>query len=150
MIELKENQMVISGFPGTGKSHYINYGEGNDYIPQGFAADSDSSTFDKANFPQNYIEHIKGLIAKGTCRIFVSSHSEVREALFNEGIYFHLVYPKRSLKSEYLKRYKERGSSEAFIKLISDNWDNWLDELEVQKGCRHHRLNSDQFIYDLF
>lgn len=37
-------QKVISGFPGTGKSYYIARG---DYMPQGFASDSDSSGFPK-------------------------------------------------------------------------------------------------------
>ena len=43
-------QLVISGFPGTGKSYYIARVEGSDYMPQGFASDSDSSKFDKSNF----------------------------------------------------------------------------------------------------
>ena len=143
-------QLIISGFPGTGKSYYIARGEGSDYMPQGFASDSDSSKFDKSNFPQNYIEHIKSLIAKGTMRIFVSSHKEVRDALVKEGIEFILVYPKKELKEEYLQRYQERGSSEQFIKLISDNWDNWIDELESQKGCSHLQLESNEFMYNKF
>lgn len=143
-------QLVISGFPGTGKSYYIARGEGSDYMPQGFASDSDSSQFDKSEFPQNYIKHIKSLIEKGTMRIFVSSHKEVRDALVKEGIEFILVYPKKELKEEYLNRYKERGSSEQFIKLISDNWDAWLSELENQKGCTHLQLGSNEFMYNKF
>ena len=51
--------MLVAGFPGTGKSSYCyRYA---DYMPQGFATDSDSSKFDKDNFPQNYIEHIREL-----------------------------------------------------------------------------------------
>ena len=143
-------QLVISGFPGTGKSHYISRGEGSDYMPQGFASDSDSSQFDKSNFPQNYIKHIKDLISKGTARIFVSSHKEVRDELVKEGINFILVYPKRELKEEYIERYKQRGSSDSFIKLVSENWDNWITELENQKGCTHKKLESKQFMYDIF
>ena len=53
---------------------------------------------------------------------------------------------KKELKEEYLKRYKERGSPEGFIKLISDNWDLWLEELKNQKGCKHIELESGQFM----
>ena len=144
------NQLVISGFPGTGKSYYISRGEGSDYMPQGFASDSDSSKFDKEDFPQNYIQHVKALLAKGTRRIFISSHKDVREALVKEGLAFVLVYPKKSLKQEYLERYKQRGSPDSFITLISENWDTWLSELEEQKGCTHKQLGSGQFMYDLF
>ena len=136
--------MLVAGFPGTGKSSYC-YRDA-DYMPQGFATDSDSSKFDKANFPQNYIEHIKGKISEGYARIFISSHKEVRDALVENGLEFTLVYPKKELKEEYLKRYKERGSPDGFIKLISDNWDLWLDELKNQKGCKHIELESGQFI----
>ena len=51
--------VLCAAFPGTGKSWYVDKGEGSGYMPQGFATDSDSSKFDKDNFPQNYIEHIK-------------------------------------------------------------------------------------------
>ena len=84
--------IVVSGFPGVGKSYYVNYGEGSDYMPQGFAIDSDSSTFDKSNFPKNYIEHIKENIGKVKI-IFVSSHKEVRDALVKNNIDFTLAYP---------------------------------------------------------
>ena len=143
-------QLVISGFPGTGKSYYIARGEGSDYMPQGFASDSDSSKFDKSNFPQNYIEHIKELINKGTARIFVSSHKEVRDALVKEGIDFVLVYPKKELKQEYIQRYKQRGSPDSFINLISENWENWIDELENQEFCEHKQLESNQFMYSIY
>lgn len=140
------NQMLISAFPGTGKSYYVNYGEGSGYMPQGFATDSDSSKFDKSGFPENYIRHIKEKISEGYARIFISSHREVRKALVENDLFFTLVYPSRELKEEYLQRYKERNSPDNFIKLLSDNWDLWLDELENQKGCNHIVLKSGQFI----
>ena len=138
--------MLVAGFPGTGKSYYCYNGDWSHYMPSKFATDSDSSKFNKANFPQNYIEHINEKISQGYARIFISSHKEVREALVENGLEFTLVYPKKELKEEYLKRYKERGSPEGFIKLISDNWDLWLEELKNQKGCKHIELESGQFM----
>ena len=145
-METKTNFILVAAFPGTGKSYYVNYGEGSGYMPQGFATDSDSSKFDKANFPANYIEHIKEKIKEGYAIIFISSHKEVRDALVANGLNFTLVYPKENLKEEYLKRYKERGSNQAFIDLIDKNWSNWLFELRRQTGCTHIELESGQFI----
>ena len=63
--------LVVSAFPGCGKSHlFRNKGEKK-------ILDSDSSTFDKSQFPQNYIEHIKFNIGEVDI-ILVSSHKEVR------------------------------------------------------------------------
>ena len=138
--------MLVAGFPGTGKSYYCHNGDWSHYMSSKFATDSDSSKFDKTNFPQNYINHIKEKISEGYARIFISSHKEVREALVKNGLEFTLVYPKKELKEEYLKRYKERGSTDSFINLISENWDLWLEELKNQQGCRHIELESGQFI----
>ena len=134
---------VISGFPGIGKSYYT---KNNSSL---LVSDSDSSKFDKSNFPNNYIDHIKELISKDYDLIFASSHKDVRESLVREGIEYTLVYPKRELKEEYLTRYKCRGNCDSFVKLLSDNWDNWITELEQQKGCTHLVLDSNTYLKDV-
>lgn len=136
--------MIVCAFPGTGKSYYCNVNV--DYMPQGFAIDSDSSKFDKSNFPENYIAHIKEKITEGYARIFVSSHFSVREALVLHNIPFVLIYPSLELKEEYLERYKNRGNNENFILQVSKNWENWIEELKNQKGCYHIILRSNQFV----
>jgi hypothetical protein len=138
--------LLVAAFPGTGKSYYCYNGDWSHYMPAKFATDSDSSKFDKKYFPDNYINHIKERISEGYARIFISSHKEVRDALVENNLEFTLVYPKKELKDEYLKRYKERGSSDVFINLISNNWDLWIEELKNQKGCKHIELKSGQFI----
>jgi hypothetical protein len=85
---------IISAFPGVGKSVY------HSKYPD-ITLDSDSSNFswikdDNGNnteernpdFPKNYIEHIKSNIGKYKY-IFVSSHKEVRNALFDNCIFFY-------------------------------------------------------------
>jgi hypothetical protein len=136
--------MLVSAFPGTGKSYYC-YGDA-DYIPQGFCTDSDSSKFDKSNFPQNYIEHIKQKINEEYARIFISSHKDVRDALVLNNLPFVLVYPSKELKDEYIQRYKDRGNADGFIQLINSNWDNWLDDCKQQTDCYHIELESNEFI----
>lgn len=131
--------MIVSAFPGCGKTFLFN---NNDKIIL------DSSKFDKAFFPQNYIEHIKENIGKADI-ILVSSHKEVRAALFENKIDFILVYPRKELKEEYIKRYEQRGSPEGFINLISNNWTSWVGELSNQKGCYHCQLSTNQYISDI-
>lgn len=149
-----EDSMLVAAFTGTGKSFYCQMFFGEMQNINAFeidsnlrvCSDSDSSKFDKSHFPANYIEHIKEKINEGYWRIFISSHKEVRDALVLNQLPFVLIYPSKELKSDYIDRYKERGSSEKFIKLISDNWDSWLDELKNQKGCYHIELKKGQYI----
>ena len=131
--------LVVSAFPGCGKSHlFRNKGEKK-------ILDSDSSTFDKSQFPQNYIEHIKSNIGEVDI-ILVSSHKEVRDALVNESIDFTLVYPRKDIKDEYIQRYIDRGNDGKFVELLKQNWDNWTDELENQEGCEKIELESGQYL----
>ena len=137
--------MIISAFPGTGKSFYY---EEHKYDSNRKVLDSDSSKFNKKHFPANYIRQIKKNIKFEV--IFVSSHKEVRDALVKNNMWFILVYPDKSLKDEYINRFKERGSPESFIKLISNNWDNWIDEMKNQTNCLHIVLKDGEYISNNF
>ena len=140
---------VISGFPATGKSLCFNEQNGLKIL------DSDSSNFSWAekgvrnpDFPQKYIDHIRENLDKSDL-IMVSSHEVVREALVKAGIHFTLVFPEKSLKEEYIKRFKDRGNDSKFIKFIGENWDSFIDEMEGQEGCDIERLKSGEFMHDI-
>ena len=112
------NNIIISAFPGLGKStlyeeNKINY------------SDSDSSKFDKKHFPSNYIKHIKKMI-KEKHLVFVSSHIEVRNMLVEEGLPFIYVIPTLDRKQEFLENYKQRGNTKEFIENVDSNWERWL------------------------
>lgn len=137
----KKKGKIICGFPGVGKSTYVK--NNKDVL------DSDSSKFDKSEFPDNYIKHIKENIDDGYT-ILASSHDVVRDALIKEGFNFTLVYPNIECKDEYLKRYKERGSPESFINLLDKNWDNWINQCKslTNKLIKKIELKCDEFIGD--
>ena len=143
--------IIISGFPGIGKSFLVkrnwNY----------FLLDSDSSNFswediDKKirhkEWPENYINHIKKNINKVDI-ILVSSHDVVRESLVNNGIMFNLIYPDLSIKEEYIQRFIDRGSNESFVNLLQSNYELWINELMNQKNCEHFILQSGQYLSDV-
>jgi hypothetical protein len=137
----KDNNMpqVICGFPGVGKSTLFR-DRGDQKI-----LDSDSSTFDKAEFPQNYIAHIKEKIAEGYT-ILASTHDVVRQALVDNDIPFGIVYPALNCKAEYLQRYKERGSPQQFIDLMDNKWVDFVNGCASQKGCVSHCLAQGEYM----
>lgn len=137
---------IISAFPGTGKTYFV---DSEAYIGSFSSIDSDSSKFDKEHFPDNYIQHIKENIGSKYA-IFVSSHASVRRALEGSDLNFYLVYPDRHLKDEYLERYRKRGSSETFIKLISEHWDEWIEQMEAQEWCTKIVLKSGEYVSNYF
>ena len=133
---------LISAFPATGKSTLFKTYNGK-------ITDSDSSTFDKKDFPHNYIAHIKEKISEGYEYVLISSHKIVRDALVENELPFILVYPNIELKQEYIERYKNRGNNDSFIKLIETNWDDWINECNEQTGCSKIELQSGQFLSDV-
>lgn len=145
---------IISGFPGIGKTHYFKDQEYNGKT----CLDSDSSKFSwvkdengdntkerNPEFPSNYIKHIKENIGKVDI-IFVSSHDVVRKALEEANIRYVLVYPKINAKEEYIRRYEQRGSSESFIKFISDNWENFINDMKNETFPYKKELEDWQYL----
>lgn len=109
--------------------------------------DSDSSKFDKTDFPRNYIEHIKENIDNVDI-MFISSHEDVRNALENEDIDFDLFYPSIDRKLEFLENYVKRRSNREFIMKVDANWKEWIDGIEnnTLKHCHIHKLNKGEFL----
>ena len=139
--EDKKSTILISAFPGVGKSYLFK--NLKDYK----ILDSDSSTFDKDLFPGNYIDHVKQNIGVVDI-IMISTHDVVRQQLEENGLFFVLVYPDISLKDEYIGRYNERGNDDNFIKILGENWENWITDIEKQKGCLKIKLQSGEFLGD--
>jgi hypothetical protein len=137
--------LLCAGFSGVGKSYFYRHSKLK-------VLDIDSSKFfDKASFPQNYIEHIKANLGKVDV-ILISSHKVVRDALIKEGLEFTLVYPNINLKDEFIERYKQRKhrrNNEDFIKRVSDNWTKWITRLQNQDGCKKIELSTEQYLSDV-
>lgn len=146
---------IVSAFPGVGKStlcrdvekltkdYHSPFTMKQDPIPlpdsislveglTDYVFDSDSSKFPKDGFPDNYVAHLiqlRAMYVRST--VLISTHAAVQDALYPSGVlkntFSVLVIPHDELKDEYLKRYAERGSPEAFIKLMNEKWDDFID-----------------------
>lgn len=141
---------VISAFPGTGKSYFAS--NRDDVL------DLDSNSFTSGHtpdgkvrnpdFPNNYISAIEEQLGKHSV-LLVSPHVEAIKGLVERGLEITLIYPDRKLKSEYIERFRKRGSSEEFIKPLDSYWDDFLEQLEQQKGCKHIVLDQGQYLSDV-
>ena len=139
--------LVISGFPGIGKSHFFK----NEKELQVLDSDSSSYSWESEgvrhpDFPANYIAHIKDNIDKADV-ICVSSHDVVRSALKEADIAFYLVHPARSAKEEYLQRFKDRESPGAFLTLLDRDWDAFITSCETAQ--KRVILGVDQYLSDI-
>jgi len=148
---------VISAFPACGKSYCF-----KNHQDKYSMLDSDSSEFSwvkdsegnntkerNKDFPSNYIKHIKDNIGKVDV-IFVSSHEVVRKALVDNKIKTIIVYPTKGMKEEWIRRFKARGNNDGFINFISNNWDNFIDDIEKEdSGFLKEGLSNEKMYLDL-
>jgi len=132
--------IIVSAFPACGKSYVF---QNQDKLLTNFSClDSDSSEFSwvkdsegnntkerNPDFPNNYIQHIKDNIGKVDI-IFVSSHSEVVNALEDNELRWVKVVPSGECKAEWIGRFWLRGNDNGFIEFISSNWDSFTDTLQ--------------------
>lgn len=130
---------VICGFPGLGKSSAAGK----------HIADLDSADFMGPNRWEDYERAIKEQIGKVNY-ILVSCHPETRAILKNLGIHYYIAYPDRSLKEEYLERYRKRGDS-----IESDDYED-CTKIRIVKPGRYvkdvidvmSKLKSENSNYD--
>ena len=148
---MEKNTIIISGFPGVGKSYLTEMFKNTNVIVQ----DSDSSNFSwiepgvrNPDFPNNYIKHIKELIGK-VDYILISSHENVRKELANEGIVYALVYPDPTLKDIYINRYKKRNSSDGFINNINNTFYSFVSQCDDDIYAKRFILTEDNYLSDI-
>ena len=134
---MKINTIIVSAFHGCGKTTAA-----RELKEQLTLMDLDSSTFDKNNFPQNYLEYIKSQIGKQEI-IFISSHEIVRKALETEGIEYFLFYPSLKRKEEFLDLYYLRGNNEAFVNILDKNFENFIASCNNAKTPNKITLNKE-------
>lgn len=133
--------VLVAAFPGCGKTYCVNNEE---FKSKYKMLDSDSSKFSNVffsdghternpSFPQNYIDHINAKMG-GYDIIFISTHEIVRKELEKNNIPYVLVFPDDTVenKNEFIRRYKERGNEENFIKLLENNWSDWIDYMKIE------------------
>lgn len=143
----KETKIIL-GFPGTGKSYYKEQQKNKNDV---LVCKSEPSSFQKEYFPLNYIENIKRLYGVMNIIFCPAENKELRDALRDDEFFktkkLYICYPDRSLKQEYIERYRDRGDNQEFVSIVANHWDAWIDEIEAEEEpFRLIKLNHDEYI----
>lgn len=133
--------MICAAFCGTGKSYLVET-YCNNFI------EFECWKYQSNEFPINYINDIVSAIGKYDY-IFISTNPIVLNKLHELGYAINLYYPKNELKSEYITRYINRGSSDEFVSTLDQYWDVWINELILQYYCTHTILSSGEYLQNV-
>lgn len=156
--------LVISGFPGVGKTTLERYERIVDLESSGFhwfwavgdpfakedpTAPAPQELRLNPAWPKNYIDEIDKLSKKDYQKIIlVSTHPEVLAGLVERRIPHLIVLPTKDLKNEYMIRYLRRGSDWAFLKTMYVRFDEFIDNLEKNHAPKIY-LARGQYLQDV-
>ena len=146
-LEQPRAHLTISAFPGVGKSHFFRAAKAASF-PDLLVRDSDSSLH-KVLWPVGYLDHLTAPIPATHSLTLVSSHAEVLAGLHERGTDCYVVYPRQDDKAAYMKRYRERGSPEAFLTLMDDRWDTFHEHLRSQQFARGVEAREGEYLSDV-
>ena len=84
--------------------------------------------------------------------IFVSSDTDIRNALQEAGISFISVMPRKDQLNEWIGRLYREGSGDRIIKPLIEHWDEWLDQVEQDNLSKDkmdiYHLNPNEYLSD--
>ena len=154
--------MIVAAHAGTGKTHLASMYPDKviDFICMRYKYFLESEPVDgeasKANpdnemrseWPENYVQELIKL--RNSDKIILIPPDVCVLALLDaESIPYLLIYPQRSAKEEYRRRYVERGNTAYFIQVFIDGWDLLLERMEKHPHGQHIVLESHQFLSDV-
>jgi hypothetical protein len=153
--------LIISGFPGVGKTTLERYERIVDLESSGFHwHQTPGDPFGPEQpappvwqlhpmWPKNYVDEIDKL-SKESCQkiILISSQSLVRSLLLHRKIPYVIVCPTKDCKNEYMIRYLRRGSDFDFLLNMDHEFDNYLDDLEKDPAPKIY-LARGQYLQDV-
>ncbi len=99
------------------------------------------------NWPQNYFEAIEQ--AKEQFDYVFTANIGIEYAA-EKGHEFWLFYPSISQKDEYINRMETRGNAPAFIKLLSDNFEKWVEGMANNEKATKRIEMPSGYLEDAF
>lgn len=156
---VKRKGIIIAGFSGIGKttlakkyknvidldaSEYV-YDE-TDLLNIDIERRKGEYRKPNPNWPGNYIEAIKKSLYKYDI-VLVWDREDIIEEYIKNKFNFMVCYPSKNDLDNYVRRYKNRGNSDKYIKMKLNQYDNRIklyDELKLEKVI----LNNNETIED--
>ena len=123
MIKFYKNQgAIICGFASIGKSYYAKLATR--------VVDLESTPFKK---DWKTYARVADHMRKNGYVVLISCHKELREELHNQDIPYYVALPRIEDKDIYIQRYKQRQNTEEFIKLLEENFEDFVKSYDWEE-----------------
>ena len=139
--------LIISGFAGIGKTTLAqNYPsvidlESSDFkwiysdeATEGMDKEQRKGTTQRTQNPLWPLNYVKEIITQSQTHdiVLISQDKDMRDCLRENDCEYYACFPTKECKEDFIHRYIARGNPQAFISLVTINFDNWVDALESE------------------
>ena len=136
---------IVACFPCSGKTHFVlnNWRTCNcidfdfyDWMYMGQLGDK---------WLTEYLDRMKQL-SRYFDFVYINATPEILERIYINSI---IIYPKRELKEEWLRRAIKRGGETDFPKLLEEKWNYWITVCQAWEG-KKYQLDSGEYVSDIY
>lgn len=140
--------MIIAAFPGTGKTTL------EEQYPNQLQDTPTEDLVEKHGgqhtpmYHDEFADRVDNVVKHGRIALMLPI-MDVMDRLIARGHDIITIIPLQECKDEYMTRYRERGSDEAFLEKIDRNWDSWLHLVERGEYDPLIRLKPGEYLSDV-
>ena len=144
---------IFFTFPGIGAKYF----EKNNLkkVIIGYANPPSDAGYTYCNYPDCWISRIKEMLYYNNVDyIYAPIHTSLREAIKEDkeldDVEKWIIYPDRTLKLEYIERYRERGDDQAYVTHMAEIWDEAIESIENEDKSKFnlYKLRSGETMSD--
>ena len=144
---------IFFTFPGIGAKYFEKNNLKKAII--GYANPLSDAGYTYCNYPDGWISRIKEMIYYNNVDyIYAPIHTSLREAIKEDkeldDVEKWIIYPDKSLKLEYIERYRERGDDQAYVTHMAEIWDEAIESIENEDKSKFnlYKLKSGETMSD--
>jgi hypothetical protein len=144
---------IFFTFPGIGAKYF----EKNNLkkVIIGYANPPSDAGYTYCNYSDCWISRIKEMLYYNNVDyIYAPIHTSLREAIKEDkeldDVEKWIIYPDRTLKLEYIERYRERGDDQAYVTHMAEIWDEAIESIENEDKSKFnlYKLRSSETMSD--
>lgn len=160
----KKNTKYIITFPGVGASYYQKQHQDNSkiiIISQKHGLDDVKRSYGHYDYIFVYFEQVPKFKPSDLENIWslrtveeITTLDVFKNVIENETFFddkdVFVVYPDKSLKLDYIEKYRDRGDDQNFVTFVGFHWDEWITSIEKSYGedVILYKLKKDETLTD--
>ena len=144
---------IFFTFPGIGAKYFEKNNLNKSIIA--YANSPSNASYTHCRFPDGWVSRIKEMIYYNNVDyIYAPIHTSLREAIKEDkeldDVEKWIIYPDKSLKLEYIERYRERGDDQAYVTHMAEIWDEAIESIENEDKSKFnlYKLKSGETMSD--